>query len=202
MLYPFRVRLCCITSLSRIYHLYRDPQFYWWRKPDIQWKQKYTCVSSIMLHDKTYISVVICATNIPERSNIYHDGNKLHFEEIMSALYWSNSPQVDIILYFKHNWIENRIRSRARPECGRSWVPAQVGYNKGLWNWNSLLLHWAHIINEEEERVVGLECATNIPERSNIYHDGNKLHFEEIMSALYWSNSPQVDMSLHSDTLL
>ena len=78
---------------------------------------------------------------------------------VWTASYWSIAAKlsVKIILYFKHNWIENRLRSRARPECGRSWVPAQVGYSKGLWNWNLPLFHWTHIINEEEERMVGLE---------------------------------------------
>ena len=30
-----------------------------------------------------------------------------------------------------------------------------------------------------------------------LYHGQNKLIFNEMMSALYWNNSPRVDMSLH-----
>jgi hypothetical protein len=65
--------------------------------------------------------------------------------------------------------------SRARLECGRSWVLALVGSNQRIYHWYVLFLRSARNIKENVSSI----CIV----------------------LAHWNNSPWVDVSLHSDTL-
>jgi hypothetical protein len=57
MSFKLMVGLWCLTPLSTIFPLYRDGQYYWWRKPE--YLEKTTDLSQVI--DKPYTSTNVHA---------------------------------------------------------------------------------------------------------------------------------------------